>query len=188
MNFTDGSGKALKKLGALLDRHESDRHGQDEDYFSDPNMCVIDLNTGETILIQPSGNEGGKTKGRGYRKCRSVEQRIPHRVPPSLQMAVVLDMLVPMLSNGNQVGPLAQAAYDRIATAMVDAQQSDDWLKQNGRHVKEVKQMLEQIQNMTWTTRKGDSLLNVDFNVVENAQLDLNAIKELEGLNGLQEG
>ena len=102
-------------------------------------------------------------------------------------MAVVLDMLVPMLSNGNQVGPLAQAAYDRIATAMVDAQQSDDWLKQNGRHVKEVKQMLEQIQNMTWTTRKGDSLLNVDFNVVENAQLDLNAIKELEGLNGLEQ-
>lgn len=177
--FSDGCGKALKKLGALLEKAENDRREPDEDYFADPNLCVIDLTTGETIIISPADNHGGKTQGRGYRKCAQVEQRIPHRVPPSLQMAVVLDMLVPMLSGGNRVGPLAQAAYDRIAQAMVEAQQTDDWLKENGKHVKAVKEILSKIQDMTWTTRKGDSLLNVEFISIEGAELNLEAVTQI---------
>lgn len=163
MNWTDGSGKALSALAKAMTSIERESHSKESEYYSDPMLYVKDLNTGSAVMLVPSSNESGKTHGRGYRKCSMVRQRIPHKVPPKLQIAVLLDMLVGMLvPKGEDVtGPLGKAAYKRIAQAMVKAQNADSWLKNNAKHSASVQEVMGQLLDMTWSERAGDSLLNM---------------------------
>ena len=177
--WTDGSGKALSKVASMLTKEENQRHTKDDDYFSDPRLYVQDLNTGAALMITPETHEGGKTQGRGYRKCKSVRQRMPNKVSPKLQVSVLLDMLVAQLvpKGEDRVGPLAEAAYRRIVDAMLEAQQADDWLKQNAKHSKKVNEMIERLQEMTWVERKGDSLIKVDIVKLDEAKMTVEMLE-----------
>jgi hypothetical protein len=183
MEWTDGVGKALSTLGSVISKQEKARHDKGEDYFSDPMLYVQDLNTGTSVLLVPDDNEGGKTKGRGYRRCSSVRQRIPNKVPPKLQMSVLLDMVVGMLvpKEGDRMGPLGEAAYNRIANAMVEAQSAENWLKENGKHASRVNEIIEKLQDMTWTERSGDTLLNMRAIQMEEAVMSEKKILETVG-------
>jgi len=183
MEWTDGVGKALSTLGSVISKQEKARHDKGEDYFSDPMLYVQDLNTGTSVLLVPDDNEGGKTKGRGYRRCSSVRQRIPNKVPPKLQMSVLLDMVVGMLvpKEEDRMGPLGEAAYNRIASAMVEAQSAENWLKENGKHTSRVNEIIEKLQDMTWTERSGDTLLNMRALKMEEAVMSEKEILEAAG-------
>jgi|TARA_R100000084_G_scaffold102408_3_gene57997 ribosomal protein S16 len=172
-DWTDGSGKALSKVASVLNKQESAKQDKDKEYFSNPRLYIQDLNTGAAMMVIPEEHEGGKTKGYGYRKCRPVMQRVAHKVPPKLQQAVLLDMLVGMLvpKDEDRVGPLAEAAYKRIGEAMIEAQQADDWLKEKAKHSDKVNEVIEKIQDMTWTERKGDTLLKVDIIPLDSAKM-----------------
>tara|TARA_R100001198_G_C5202077_1_gene190695 strand:- start:35 stop:631 length:597 start_codon:yes stop_codon:yes gene_type:complete len=183
MEWTDGVGKALSTLGSAISKQEKARHDKEEDYFSDPMLYVQDLNTGTSVLLVTDDNEGGKTKGRGYRRCSSVRQRIPNKVPPKLQMSVLLDMVVGMLvpKEEDRMGPLGEAAYNRIASAMVEAQSAENWLKENGKHASRVNEIIEKLQDMTWTERSGDTLLNMRALKMEEAVMSEREILEAVG-------
>lgn len=162
--WTDGSGKALSKIASILTKKEKAIHDNDEEYFSNPRLYIQDMNTGASVIITTDkDNVGGKTQGHGYRKCSSVRQRVPHKVSPKLQMSVLLDMIVGMLvpNEEDRIGPLGIAAYNRIAEAVMNAQNADDWMKNNGKNITHVKDIIERLSDMTWTERSGDSLLNV---------------------------
>tara|TARA_B100000676_G_C17670651_1_gene626199 strand:+ start:75 stop:671 length:597 start_codon:yes stop_codon:yes gene_type:complete len=183
MEWTDGVGKALSTLGSVISKQEKARHDKGEDYFSDPMLYVQDLNTGTSVLLVPDDNEGGKTKGRGYRRCSSVRQRIGTKVPPKLQVTVLLDMVVGMLvpKEEDRMGPLGEAAYNRIANAMIEAQSAENWLKENGKHASKVNEIIEKLQDMTWTERSGDTLLNMKALKMEEAVMNEKEILEAVG-------
>jgi hypothetical protein len=189
--WTDGAGKALSKLAAVIHKQEMARADRDGDTFSDPQLLVQDLLTGTTILLNTEPHTGGKTGGHGYRRCPDVRQRIPHKVPPGLQVGVLLDMLVRMIVPSDappeQVGPLARAAYDRIAAAMLEAQEqaistdkelTKHWKEQYANHKKAVESVVQDIKDMTWSTRAGDTLVKVEAVPMEMAILDASVLTE----------
>ena len=181
MNWTDGSGKALSNLAKAMTSMEREKHSKESEYYSDPMLFVKDLNTGSSVMLVPSSDDTGKTHGRGYRRCSMVRQRIPNKVPPKLQIAVLLDMLVGMLvPKGEDVtGPLGKAAYRRIAEAMVKAQNADSWLKNNAKHAASVQEVMGQLLEMTWTERAGDSLLNMIALPLDGANVTM---EDLQGM------
>lgn len=172
LEWTDGAAKALQVLAKEIDKQERARANPEADTFADPFLLVQDMNTGAGVVLRTEPHEGGKTQGSGYRRCPDVRQRIPHKVPPGLQVGVLLDMLVRMIVPADappeQVGPLAEAAYKRIAEAMIEAQEqaiSTDkelaahWKAEYAKHKEAVSAVVESIKDMTWTTRRGDRLL-----------------------------
>ena len=189
--WTDGAGKALTKLAAVIHKQEMARADREGDTFSDPVLLVQDMHTGTTILLQTEWHEGGKTDGHGYRRCPDVRQRIPHKVPPGLQVGVLLDMLVKMIVPSDappeQVGPLAKAAYQPIADAMIEAQEqaiSSDkelaahWKEQYAKHKEAVESVVQDIKDMTWSPRAGDTLVKVEAVPIEMAIMDASALEE----------
>ena len=191
--WTDGAGKALSKLAAVIHKQEMARVDREGDTFSDPMVLVQDLLTGTTVVLQTQPHEGGKTDGHGYRRCPDVRQRIPHKVPPGLQVGVLLDMLVKMIVPADappeQVGPLAQAAYDRIAAAMIEAQEqaistdkelAKHWKGTYAKHKEAVESVVQSIKDMTWSTRAGDTLVKAEAVPMEMAIMDASVLKERE--------
>jgi len=196
--WTDGAGKALSKLAAVIHKQEMARADREGDTFSDPSLLVQDLNTGTTILLQPQWHEGGKTDGHGYRRCPDVRQRIPHKVPPGLQVGILLDMLVRMIVPSDappeQVGPLAQAAYERIAEAMLEAQEkaintdkelAAHWKNHYAKHKEAVEVVVKSIKDMTWSTRAGDTLVKMEAVPMEMAIMDVSALLEKNPVEGM---
>ena len=45
MKWTDGAGKALASLGAIITKAEKARYDDSEEYFSDPEIMVMDMLT-----------------------------------------------------------------------------------------------------------------------------------------------
>lgn len=192
LDWSDGTGKALSKLGSIISKQEKNRHDIDDDYRADPAVLITDLNTGASVVLQTEPHKGGKTDGHGYRKCKSVRQRIPHKVPPTLQANVMLDMLVkqfvPDDAPADQVGPLAEAAYRRIADAILEAQEkcldtdkelAAHWKEHYSKHGERVSEVVQRIKDMTWVTRAGDTLLKVEAIPCEMATIDVSQMKEL---------
>ena len=70
MEWTDGVGKALATLGAVITKEEKERRDDSEEYFSDPEIMVMDMLTGSTVMIQTEPHTGGRTQGRGYKRER----------------------------------------------------------------------------------------------------------------------
>ena len=76
MDWTDGSGTALKKAGALLSKIEKSMHDADEDYYSDPHILVVDMKTGASMTIGTEKKETGKTNGHHFRRQMPSSQRV----------------------------------------------------------------------------------------------------------------
>ena len=178
MEWTDGAGDSLIKLGREIKKVEKTRHDINEEYFGDGQYIVMDMETGSAVILQTKPHEGGKTQGHGFRRCKMVTQRIPHKVPTSLKVGVLLDMLVAMLAKGDETGPLAEAAYQRIVNAMLEAQEKSistdkelavHWKKRYAKHKEKVDEMIEKINEMTWTERAGDALTCIEAIPLTNA-------------------
>ena len=61
---------------------------------------------------------------------------------------------------------------------MLEAQEANDWLKENAKHSSKVNEVIEKIQDMTWVERKGDSLLKVDIVTLDEAVMNFGQINE----------
>jgi len=189
--WTDGAGKVLSKLAAVIHKQEMTRADRDSDSFSDPLLVVQDLRTGTTVMLATKPHEGGKTHGHGYRRCPDVEQRIPHKVPPGLQMGVLIDMLVRMMvpkdAPDDEVGPLVEAAINRIAEAMEEAREqtintdkelATHWKERYAKHKPAVEAAISRLKDMTLSTRAGDTLVQVEGIPIEMALMDASVLLE----------
>ena len=191
MEWTDGAGKALTKIGQVIHKQEMARADRNGDTYSDPQLLIQDLVTGTTVVLNTQAHSGGKTDGHGYRRCPDVRQRIPHKVPPGLQVGILLDMLVKMIVPSDappeKVGPLAEAAYNRIAEAMVEAQEkcidtdkelAKHWKDEYAKHKQAIEIVVQNIKDMTWTTRAGDTLVKLEAIPIGMATLDATELVE----------
>ena len=172
--WTDGAGKVLKTFAEDLIKEERTTPIE-QDVYSDPHLIVIDAKTGTTICIKPADHEKGRTNGFGYRREPDVEQRMPHKVPPTLEKMVLYDMLIPMLakqigtekeldySDEDNWSPLIKAACDRVANAMLEAQEhniknkkaANHWKENHAKYKDEIDAVVDSIRDKTWTTKAG---------------------------------
>ena len=165
MGWTAGVGKALRALGDLLMKVEYNDCDATEETRSDPELMVMDMHTGTTILLKTTPHRGGKTSGDGYVRFPDYEQSNPMRIPPTLKEAVMLDKMAGMLG-----GRIAGAVMKEIAEAMVEANElrlSADketykhWLAEHANYPDELKVMLDEFRKSTIKSQKGDTLLAI---------------------------
>ena len=198
MDWTDGTGKVLATLGGILSKAEKESHDAKEVYTSNPSLMVIDLETGATVMLETEPHDGGRTQGQGYKKEAAYDQRIPMKVPMSLQRNILLDMIVSMLvpKESERMGPLGKAAYERIAQAMKDGLEhsiSADgdlakyWKERYANHADLVTELSEKINDMTLTTVTGKALCKMRAVPITEAQLDANAIEALQNIQGVRQ-
>jgi len=179
MPWTDGVGKALKKLGAEIEKREKALRLPDEDYYADPHLMVMDLNSGTTVIIQTEPHSGGKTHGHGYRRCASVEQRILRALPVKRIIRRLLRMairnFVPTDTDPAYYSVVVENAIDDIAKMLTD---DSEWSIEEEKHAPALKKAIDKLMDETISTRAGDTLLNVMFTEVETAMMDVSAIME----------
>jgi hypothetical protein len=198
MDWTDGSGKVLATLGGILSRAEKEKHDAAEVYTSNPSLMVIDLETGATALLETEPHEGGRTQGQGYKKEAAYQQRIPMKVPLSLQRNILLDMIVSMLvpEGSEEIGPLGKAAYKRIAGALkegleksisTDTDLATYWKERYANHAQLVTELSEQINDMTITTVTGKALCKMRAIPLTVAELDVDAMRVLKKIQGVRQ-
>ena len=165
MVWTQGIGKTLRALGDALMKREYDDADTTSETRTNPELIVVDMNTGSTILLKTVPHEGGKTDGSGYVRYPDYEQSNPMRVPPTLKEAVMLDKMAGMLG-----GRLTKAVMNEIAAAMAEANElrlSNDkeaykhWIEEHSKYPDELNSMLEQFRQMTVKNQKGDTLIQM---------------------------
>jgi hypothetical protein len=165
MAWTQGAGKALKALGDALMKQEYNDADASSETRTDPRLMVVDLNSGSTITLNTTPHSGGKTDGSGYVRYPDYEQSNPNRVPPTLQVSVLLNKMAGMLD-----GRLMESALNDIAEAMKEANElrlSNDketykhWLDEHSSYPTMLKQALERIRSMTVKPQKGDTLISM---------------------------
>ncbi len=180
MEWTDGTSKALSKLASLLNKEEKGRHTGTEEYYADPHLYVMDMNTGAAVLIETdTENTKGKTHGRGYRKCAQVQQRIPSKFPQKKAMARLLSMairnFVPTDTDPAFYSAVVNKAIEDIAMMLTDDSQ---WSIEDEKHAPALNKAISKLMDMTLSTRAGDTLINVKVTPVDTAMMDVSAIKE----------
>lgn len=178
MEWNDGTGKALQKFGAQLSKEEKSRHEGGEDYFADPRLFVMDMDSGAAVLIEPNReNEDGKTKGRGYRRCAQVQQRIPAKFPQKKVMGRLLSMairnFVPKDTDPSHYSVVVERAIKDIAAALTD---DAKWNVEDEKHAPALNKAISELMDMTLSTRAGDTLINVTITPVETAMMDTSNI------------
>lgn len=165
MEWTQGAGKVLKALGEALMKQEYNEADKSTETRTDPRIMVVDLHTGSTITLKTTPHSGGKTDGSGYVRYPDYEQSNPNRVPPTLQVSVLLNKMAGMLG-----GRLAESALKEIAEAMEEANKlrlSNDketykhWLAEHSAYPEQLKSALERIRSMTVKPQKGDTLIEM---------------------------
>jgi len=165
MLWTPGAGKTLRMLGDALMKTEYTESDVSSETRTDPQLMVVDMNTGSTILLKTTPHEGGKTDGSGYVRYPDYEQSNPMRVPPTLKEAVMLDKMAGMLG-----GRLTASVMREIAEAMSEANAlrlSNDkeaykyWIAEHSKYPDELNGMLEQFRLMTIKNQKGDTLIQM---------------------------
>ena len=175
--WSDGVAKALRFLANQIDKQEKARHNPEEDYFADPHLMVVDFNTGSSVVIQTLPHEGGKTKGRGYRRCAQVTQRIPSKMPQKKIIRRLLKLairnFVPANACPSEYSVVVRKAIEDIAKILITDEEEDD-----GRHEAALQAALSDLLDMTISTRAGDTLLKVETIPITHAVMDISAIKE----------
>jgi len=163
MGWTEGVGKALRTLGDLLMKVEYANCDPTDETRTSPELMVMDMTTGTTILLKVAPHKGGKTDGDGYVRFPDYEQSNPMRIPPTLKEAIMLDKLAGMLG-----GRIATAVMREIAEAMVEANELrlsadketyKNWIDEHAKYPDELKGMLDELRQSTIKNQKGDTLL-----------------------------
>lgn len=180
MEWTDGTGKALSKLGSELSKSEKDKRDPEVEYYADPQLYVMDLNTGAAVLIETdTNNTRGKTHGRGYRKCAQVEQRMPAKFPQKKAITRLLAMairnFVPTDTDPTFYSVVVENAIKDIAAMLTN---DSEWNIEEEKHAPALNKAISKLMDETLSTRAGDTLLNVKVTEIETAMMDVSAIKE----------
>tara|TARA_R110002020_G_scaffold21617_3_gene73527 strand:+ start:618 stop:1187 length:570 start_codon:yes stop_codon:yes gene_type:complete len=175
VEWSDGMAKALRFLANKIDKQEKSRHSPEEDYYADPQVMVMDMNTGSTVVMQTELHEGGKTKGRGYRRCSAVQQRVPAKLPQKKIIRRLLKLairnFVPADASPAEYSVVVKKAIEDIAQMLVSDEEGDD-----GRHEAALQSALSDLLDMTMSTRAGDTLLKVEVIPITHAEMDVSAI------------
>ena len=175
MEWTDGTAKALKVAASQIQKAEANRHDKYEDYYSDPQLMLTDLLTGSTVMLTTEPHQGGKTHGRGYRRCAAVDQRIARKLPQKRIMRRLLRMairnFVPTDANPDEVSPVVKKALKDIASIIADDSVEDD-----DRYDAALNAALEEILGHTMSTRSGDTLLKMQAIPLSKAHMDMSAV------------
>ena len=181
MDWTDGTGKALRTLAVVIEEREKANHSLDDDYFSNPNLVVMDLISGSTILLQTEPHHGGKTHGNGYRRCSAVEQRIPRKMPMKKVLARLLKMairnFVPTDSLPEEYSIVAKSAIKDIAKMVVD---DKAWSIEDDKYAAALTAAVSDLMKQTISTRAGDTLLKMEAIPMNTANMDVSKLKPLE--------
>ena len=176
MIWTDGSGKALSALGSQLSKREKTLHDKHEDYYANPQLMVVDMLTGSTVILQTEPHEGGKTHGNGYRRCSAVKQRIARKLPAKRIMRRLLRMairnFVPKDADADVTSPVVKKALKDIALIM-----TDDTVEDDGKYDAALDKAIGEILGHTMSTRAGDTLLKMEAIPLSTAFMDVDAVK-----------
>lgn len=180
MEWTDGTGKALSKLGSELSKSEKDKRDPKVEYYADPQLYVMDLNTGAAVLIESdTDNTKGKTHGRGYRKCAQVQQRMPAKFPQKKVITRLLAMairnFVPTDTDPTFYSVVVENAIKDIAAMLAN---DSEWSIEEEKHAPALNKAISKLMDETLSTRAGDTLLNVKVTEIETAMMDVSSIKE----------
>jgi hypothetical protein len=180
MEWTDGVGKALGKLASVLNKEEKGRHADTEDYYADPHVYVMDMNTGAAVLLEvDTENAKGKTHGRGYRRCAQVQQRMPSKFPQKKVMSRLLSMairnFVPEDTDPAYYSVVVNKAIEDIAQMLTD---DSEWNVDDEKHSPALNKAISKLMDMTLSNRAGDTLINIKVTPVETAMMDTSAIVE----------
>jgi|TARA_R110000803_G_scaffold103264_7_gene171376 histone H3/H4 len=180
MDWTDGAGASLQKVGGILKKAEKERHDANEDYFSNPRILVMDLDTGSSFVIRTKHEEGGKTKGYGYRRCSSVRQRITAKLPTKKIIARLVRMairsFVPKDAPSEQYSVVVQKAIEDIAAEIAD---DSKWEASDDKYGSAVTAAVTDILGHTWTDRAGDSITCIEAIPAPFVVMDIEAVKEM---------
>jgi len=179
--WTDGVGSALQKAGAILKKSERDEHDADENYYSNPNVLVMDLNTGSSFVIRTKRtDEAGKTKGYGYRKCPSVKQRITAKLPTKKIIArltrIAIRSFVPKDAPPERVSVVVKKAINDIAADIAD---DGKWNTADDKYGTAVTKAVSEVLGHTWSTRAGDSLTCLEAVPAPFVEMDTEAVKTM---------
>lgn len=180
MNWTDGAGSALQKLGSALKKAEREQHSDEEDYFSDPRIFIMDLDTGTSCVVQTEPHKGGKTDGHGYRRCKSVRQRIPAKLPTKKVLGRLLKMairnFVPKNSSEEEYSRVVEKAVEDIAAELAD---DSRWSIEDDKFSAAITAAISDILGHTWTERVGDSPTKLEAIPTPMAVMDVSALEAL---------
>jgi hypothetical protein len=177
--WTEGIGSALQKAGAILKKNERDEHDADENYYSNPNVLIMDLSTGSSVVLRTKRtDEAGKTKGYGYRKCPAVKQRITAKLPTKKIIARLTRMairaFVPKDAPPEQISVVVKKAIADIAADIAD---DSKWNAADDKHGAAVTKAVSELLGHTWTTRAGDSLTCLEAVPAPFVEMDIEAVK-----------
>jgi len=177
--WTDGAGSALQKAGSALKKAEKERHDADEDYYSNPRILVMDLDSGASMILRTSRDGNSKTKGYGYRRCSAVKQRITAKLPTKKIIARLARMairsFVPTDAPPEQVSVVVKSAIEDIAAQIAN---EEGWSAEDDKYGVAVTNAVNELMGHTWTTRAGDSLVSMEAIPVAMAELDVEAMNE----------
>ena len=181
MDWTDGSGTALKKAGMMLSKMEKDMHSPDEDYFADPQLMVIDMNTGASLTIGTEVKETGKTNGHGYRRCKQVRQRVTAKLPTKKIMSRLLKIairnFVPKDAPEDEYSIVVKKAIDDIAKEMAD---ESNWDATDDKYATAITAAVGDILGETWTMRAGDTCTSFAIEAAGTTQMDFSKLRRKE--------
>ena len=174
---TDGAGSALQKAGMALKKAERERHDADEDYYSNPRILVMDLDTGASVVLRTDRDGNTKTKGYGYRRCAAVTQRITAKLPTKKIIArlsrMAIRAFVPADAPPEQMSVVVKKAIEDIAKEITD---DEKWSTDDDKHGVAVTKAVNELMGHTWTTRAGDALVSMEAVPVPMAELDVEAM------------
>jgi len=177
--WTDGAGSALQKAGGALKKAEKERHDADEDYYSNPRILVMDLDSGASMILRTSRDGNTKTKGYGYRRCSAVTQRITAKLPTKKIIARLARMairsFVPTDAPPEQISVVVKSAIEDIAAQIAN---DEEWSAEDDKYGVAVTKAVNELMGHTWTTRAGDSLVSMEAIPVAMAELDVEAMNE----------
>ena len=182
MDWTDGSGTALKKAGMMLSKIEKSMHDPDEDYYADPQLLVIDMKTGSSLTIGTEVKETGKTNGRGYRRCKQVRQRVAAKLPTkkvlSRLLKIAIRNFVPKDAPDDEYSIVVKKAIQDIAEEMAD---ESKWMSGDDKYAAAITAALGDILGETWSVRAGDTCTSFAIEAAGTTEMDFTKLQQEQG-------